>query len=127
MMGPSPSSTSSRATGASLAALVLGLLAVGAVASLHVLRADLDFVYAGTQRHGVWKRGLGEVLSAAEPTTTLLKAKIWPNPVTDRFTITPNDNQAGQPARLEIFDVLGRRRLMLPMVVNEQRAWSSSR
>ena len=37
-----PASTPPRATGMSLAALVLGMLSVGAVGALHLLRADLD-------------------------------------------------------------------------------------
>ena len=40
MAAPSPASP--RATGASLAALVLAVVCAGAVASLHLLRADLD-------------------------------------------------------------------------------------
>jgi len=72
---------------------------------INSLVTDGQYIYAGTGGSGVWKRPLSELIGI-EDINENNDLVVYPNPASDKVTITNNDNFAKEIA-VSIFNITG--------------------
>ncbi len=66
-----------------------------------------DTLYTGTGWHGIWKRGLSELIGGVEGITDFRKMIVYPNPSSDMINIELKQASSLKTAIVSIYDIQG--------------------
>jgi photosystem II stability/assembly factor-like uncharacterized protein len=74
-----------------------------------------DTLFTGTGWHGIWKRGLSELIGGVEEITDNRKMTIYPNPASDMINIELKQVSTSENALVSIHDIRGHLLLQEPV------------
>lgn len=78
-----------------------------------------DTLFAGTGYHGIWKRGLSEMLGVSEKSADHSRMSVYPNPASDKITIELKNRSSMENPIVSIYNMQGQ--AIFQQTLNKER------